>query len=566
MLRKKVFLVILLAIANLQVIFAQESLNIDRSVTIIGGGIVGLFEAYHEYLDARAKGEEVQIVVLEKNATLLETPGYNLVPSLTPDEIMAVVPRGSQLVTCLEEKFNEGRGIRVDDVEGIDPTTEVIRRFISSVEAYGKNEEAHQERTKTLLTLGKYSMELWHDFYETADDELKEILRSSSYNPCLEVASHENKLHKGYRIDLIFDDPEAVSKAQSMKSSYHDLGYYSSRLLSPEEVVLIDPELKDFVYENSFLDDSGALCWTEGATALWRPGGSINSGLFIPKFVAYLEKKLTDNGSKKHLFEIFYDANVIGVEYEDSDHLTAVKAINSDGDVRLFPGIENEIPKEFIFAPGEGVGTLTKLGFHEPDYALFAGPSLQLFIDVSEDKIEHYQNLDCCMEVHQEGIVLAWQAKYRNSQAFLGVAGTKAFYGDKKPQLNEEFARDRHLLQLNVLNKVYWDLVSMALQRDTFGESLTFDDLDFLIDKGCAKVWVGSRAVAYDGFPTFGALYRDSTKIDNARVTTHLGSGGVSFVFGAIKMSRLCSGGNERVDRSIVPLLPNLLDFSSSTR
>ncbi len=31
------------------------------------------------------------------------------------------------------------------------------------------------------------------------------------------------------------------------------------------------------------------------------------------------------------------------------------------------------------------------------------------------------------MEVHQEGVILAWQARIKNNKVFIGVAGTKAF-------------------------------------------------------------------------------------------------------------------------------------------
>ncbi len=45
-----------------------------------------------------------------------ETTTANIVPSLTPDEILCVVPRGKALVEKLQSAFNEPGGIRVDDV------------------------------------------------------------------------------------------------------------------------------------------------------------------------------------------------------------------------------------------------------------------------------------------------------------------------------------------------------------------------------------------------------------------------------------------------------------------
>lgn len=563
MFRRFIVLITLTCLTHFQGVSAQQ---IDRSVTIVGGGIVGLLEAYYSHLEAKEVGETVQITILEKNAKLSDTTVYNIVPSLTPDEIMSVVPRGADLVTFLKQKFNEGNGIRVDDVAGIDESSEVVARFIRSVERYGKDEEGHRVRSETLLDLGKYCMDLWQDFYEGADEELQEILRDSNYKPCLEVDGEERELHRGYRIDLIFNDQEAKRKAESMQASYHSLGYLSSRILSPSEVMAIDPQLRDFARANSFLDADGDRHWQEDAVALWRPGGCINAAQFLPKFIAYLEKTVVDStydGEELPLFAIKYDSEVVGVEYDHSRHLSRVKVRNSKGKESFFPNIEKKKAKEFIFAPGEAVGTLRKLGFAEPDYAIFAGPSLRFSIDIPKELMERYQNLDHCMEVHQEGVVLAWQAKYSNAKVYIGVAGTKAFYGDKLPQLHEEFARDRHLLQLNIVNNVYWDLISLALGKDSVGKTLGQEDLDSLIDKGIAKVWVGSRAVAYDGFPTLGSLYKGSKRVRNARVTTHLGSGGGSFAIGAIAMSRAIA---EKEGKATTPLASKIAQFADSRR
>ena len=152
------------------------------------------------------------------------------------------------------------------------------------------------------------------------------------------------------------------------------------------------------------------------------------------------------------------------------------------------------------------------------------------------------------MEVHQEGVVLAWQARFRDNKIFIGVAGTKAFYGDKKPSKYEDFAKDRNLLQLNMINDVLPEFISLALQKDTSKQKLTAADLKLLEDSGIATRWVGTRAVAYDGFPTLGALYSAKGKIENARCTTHLGSGGASFAPAAVVFSRNTSNKDRKTD------------------
>ena len=190
-----------------------------------------------------------------------------------------------------------------------------------------------------------------------------------------------------------------------------------------------------------------------------------------------------------------------------------------------------------MFCPGEAVGTLYKLGFDEPAYAGFAGPSLFLNIPASGEQLAMYKNFNHCMEVHKEGIVLAWQARIKNDKVFIGVAGTKAFYGDRLPHKDEAFGVNRHLVQLNMINDVLPELVTLGLGYDSRGVNLTQTDMKTLEDKGLIQRWVGRRAVAYDGFPTLGSLYCNGVKVVNARCTTHLGSGGVSFAPAAVKVS-----------------------------
>jgi hypothetical protein len=191
-----------------------------------------------------------------------------------------------------------------------------------------------------------------------------------------------------------------------------------------------------------------------------------------------------------------------------------------------------------VFCPGEAVGTLSRLGFNEPAYAGFAGPTLLLSIPLSPEQSERYKNFSHCMEVHKVGIVLAWQAKFQEGKVFIGVGGTKAFYGDQPPSIDQEFAKNRHLVQLNMMNDVLPEIVSIACGRNTKEDRLLPDDLSLLENNGVLERLVGRRAVAYDGFPTLGALYCRNRKVNNARCTTHLGSGGVSFALAAVQMSR----------------------------
>ena len=111
-------------------------------------------------------------------------------------------------------------------------------------------------------------------------------------------------------------------------------------------------------------------------------------------------------------------------------------------------GNEPGIDYRYAFCPGEAIGTLQRLGFNEPAYAAFAGAALFITIPLEPEQIELYRHFSHCMEVHNVGICLAWQARLRENQIVIGVAGTKSFYGDKQPSKDEAFAKNRNLVQL----------------------------------------------------------------------------------------------------------------------
>ena len=543
-----------------------------HKMTIIGGGILGALESYYEFSDAQKHGKKVRITVYEKSKPFTKSDpsdcnnattntAYNIVPSLTIDEILSVVPRGSEMVQKLAVLFSEPGGIRVDDVPGVNDS-DVAMRFKEQVALYGTDEN-HDDRTKTLLNLGKMSMNLWEEMYERGDDELKSILEESNFNPCREPRNKRRRsLHDGYRIDLIYGIPNASMRASSMKDTYEQFGYKNCKILSPVETIAIDPSLSDFCIEHSSIDETTIRKWNDDCIALWRPGGCIDTGVFLPKFYDYLKKKMgtykNKSGKTKDCFRIRFNREITGVIYDDPSDVRITGLLCSDGSIKR--NANQDMESRYVFCPGEAVGTLSKLGFSEPAFAGFAGPSLILNIPVSSELLQEYQNFSHCMEVHKEGIVLAWQARIKKDKIFIGVAGTKAFYGDKMPNKNESFAKNRHLVQLNMINDVLPEFVSIALDRDTKGKELRASDLDSLESIGIAQRWVGRRSVAYDGFPTFGMLYSNGKKITNARCTTHCGSGGVSFSQAAVQISRMSEQNTEDA------FIKKILKYSDSRR
>lgn len=548
---KKFVLCLFLALISLGNGIQANNGTPQRHITIVGGGIIGALESYYAFQDAQKNNETIRVTVFEKGDSLASSDSlnrsktstntsYNIVPSLTIDEILSVVPRGTELVKKLAILFSEPGGIRVDDVPGVNDSTSAIN-FKNAVTIYGADKN-HDDRTETLLMLGKKSMDLWQELYDQGDSELKSILEASNFNPCREPRTPSKQaLHDGYRIDLIYGIANAKEKALSMKADYEKLGYKNCRLLSPDEVTSIDPFLADYCKAHSDVGPSFKRNWKNDSIALWRPGGCIDAHVFLPKFYDYMKKLMgkytTASGTSEESFRIYPNSEVIGVEFDDqSDELRIVGLKLSNG--KQFHENDQDVETFFIFCPGEAVGTLNALGFNEPVYAGFAGASLMINIPIATEQLKKYKNFSHCMEVHNEGIVLAWQARTLENSIFIGVAGTKAFYGDRQPHKDEAFAKNRNLVQLNMVNNVLPEFISLALGYDTKGKELAAKDLSSLEAKGIAKRWVGRRAVAYDGFPTLGALYSSNHKVSNARCTTHLGSGGVSFGPGAVFISR----------------------------
>lgn len=517
----------------------------ETKLTIIGGGMIGLMEAYFAFLKAKEKGQPIRITIFEKNQSFDQTTAAKIAPSLTPDEILAVVPRGAALVEKLKILFSEPGGIRVDDVAFVNDSA-VAKEFISAVEAYSKDEAGHRERTERLLAFGNKSMQLWQDIYDNADQELKDILVASNFNSCREPKNTGTLvLHDGYRIDLIQRIPNAADKASAMIQDYQSLGYKNCNILSPKEVMEKDPSLVDFCRINAVEGKSGELVWKNDAVALWRPGGCLDAQTFLPKFSSYLSKVMgqytNQEEKEKNNFRFKMNREVTQVSYDDNDGKNQISGLMLSSYSGIKQNKHHYRQSDYVFCPGESVGTLRKLGFDEPAYAVFAGASLKLSIPVNAALLEKYKNFNHCMEVHQEGVVLAWQARIRDGKIFIAVAGTKAFYADQLPQQDQAFAQNRTLLQLNIVNAVLPELVSAALGKKTEGQELTAADMRLLEEKGIAKRDVGSRAVAYDGFPTMGRVFINGVPVKNARVTTGLGSGGVSFAPAAVSASQSAS-------------------------
>jgi hypothetical protein len=178
-------------------------------------------------------------------------------------------------------------------------------------------------------------MDLWQDMYANADAELKKILEESNFNPCRELPDDKKILHEGYRIDLIYTIPNAHDRAMSMKKDYDALGYKYCAILSPAEVMAIDPFLSQFCKDHSIKNKNGDLQWDNDTVALWRPGGCIDAQAFLPQLYDYLRKKMGTypdaNGNTQDCFQINFGAKIIGLDYAHNEmnepYITGMKMI-----------------------------------------------------------------------------------------------------------------------------------------------------------------------------------------------------------------------------------------------
>ncbi len=285
-----------------------------------------------------------------------------------------------------------------------------------------------------------------------ADLEFKQILIDSNFNTCREPRNTgTSALHDGYRIDLIYNVQNARGRADNMKRDYESLGYKNCAVLSPDAVMAIDPFLADFCKNHAQADKAGVLQWHNDSVALWRPGGCFDSQVFLPKCYEYLKKVMgtyiNENGQTKNCFTLHFDRNVQELVLKNDLNKLMISGVNfANGNSKHSKKVYKNSTS--IFCPGEAVGTLKNLGLKEPAYAGFAGATLMLNIPIPDDKIERYSAFNHCMEVYTQdtAAALAWQARFRDGKIFIGVGGTKAFYGDQRPEKDQAFAKNRNLL------------------------------------------------------------------------------------------------------------------------
>jgi hypothetical protein len=536
--------------------------DIKQEINIAGNGIVGLMIAYFCYLNARESNQNIRIVV-RGQYPVNQSTAASLVPSISWNEILSVVPAGKELLKLLSCSFTSG-GIGL----GSDQIIQESREFIDAVKLNADIKEAQIHRKNLLIQFGQYSVSLWDWLYRTADPELKSILNTSNYRPCSEIESDLLRMGAGYRPDLYFSASNFPARLETVIKDSQTAGYRKVRLLQPDELKQLDPSLSEFCELHSELEGD-IRRWKDGAGAIFRPAGCINTSYFLSAFAAYIEKMMgtyvTEAGEEKHCFRI-KSGKVTGVQY-DSDGKSVVSYV-IDGQIKQN---KRHYERFFVLCPGEAVGTVRHLGFVEPPHARFVGFTLQLnvpahfAINAGVD-LSGKPNLAIYSGVASASVM---QASVVGDRCLIGLGGLKAFLGLTHADVNAEYAIKASLYQLEFLNHLYPSLLTACLGKNTRNMTLSLDDLNALIRNGYIKRGVGSRAVAFDGAPTIGGATKTTTektqnviKTTNVVIATHFGSGGVTNAPGgaAYAVESLRARGFARV---MTKVSPNSLAYSA---
>ena len=538
----------------------MESRNVTRparKVTIVGGGIIGYLEALMEYLKFKRTGVPVKVSIYEQAPDITYTTAYNNRGSITVNEPASVVPRAKALLKAIMLECTKSGGIKMPDVSGILESASV-KAFLAEVEAFSVNEDLVDAKNMQLLEFGKFAASMWQFLYDNLGDEFRKIMDESNYKPCSIAGDWEDPA-VGYRCDPIFNfhTASAQAKAESIIKEHEDLGYKHCKILSPKEAEARDPSLKHFCQSQSEQDPAtGELVWKKSASVVLRPGGCINGAIFLPKLHAFLENNMgtyvNEDGKTKNCFQASYNKSVIGLSLRD----------NADGTAKILEALQtNRVLKnggrkdnrarygdhhEVVLCTGKDVSVIPSLGVDFPAFTGFAGPSVLFDLPVTREQLaDHpeYLTLDNCMEALEEDIVLAWQSKTVKGEddrlrICIGVAGSKALSGVETPTNDQVFARTKQTRLLNMINTIYPKAVSLALERDTAGQELSYDDLLALVSKGIVKRWVGNRAVAVDSMFTIGQASVDGKPVVGVSMNTHGGSGGIAHGVGMVYLRR----------------------------
>lgn len=551
----------------------------DKKISFVGGSIASGLRLLLEWFANDQK--PLRATVFEASKVLYAAANFALIaPSLTPDEAAAVLPAIEAFMKSLQTKFNQPGGCSLENLE-VD-NLPFTAEFIAAVKTAGENPNESAVKTQALLALGKRSMELWGAIYDMADDELKAVFDESNFHPCLDNPQE-------YRVDLLCDMKNPAEHSQKMIDRYKGLGYKGCQILTPDEVLARKPVFREFVEAHS---EKVGKAWKPGVGAVLRPGGCIGPE-FLENLFVYLQVKMgkytNEVGQVKDCLRLKPDSRVVTAKYQVIDNSNAriqhLVTEHADGAQRARGNKHRYSEQRFIFSPGDGAQkTLASCGLESRPIARFVGAVLRFSVELPAEAGGKQQNSSNWLELHAQNgdVVLAMQLRktYEGEKCCVQLAagGTKAYAGDGSVGVDNssEFAKDRHVLQLNQIYRLWPSIIKQGLakadRKPEAGRQLTFEDLIALEEAGVVMRAIGARACTPDGFPLIGQAYAKASfvpdsaamdpetaaaagstgnqglKVVNGEVSTGLGSGGASLAaaqaFYGVGYEKFSSGAN----------------------
>ncbi len=537
-------------------------MRLNEKLSIIGDGPVAYFIAYMLYLESKQAGDR-RITIYGKPLENTKPLAENLFPSLSPNEL-SVIPVGKQLINALQHpyyKLNGGLGIDLPEINDAKTTEEFINEVLKS----SLDNEKYRYRARVLDDFGQYAMWVWSHLYQQADPRLRQILDDCQFIACPKTAEG---VKNGYRMNVYYNTSGIEKSLASVVTHFQSLGYTSTAVLTPNEVMEKDPLLTDFCNDYSKLNDQNVRVWTKGASVLWKPGGSIDTHKFMPLFAEYLKAVMgsytNDQGLQKKCFRV-KRREVTGLAFDPLQHNKLIGLTfspNKNHDKKHYKH------HEFILCPGSAVGTLRRFGLYEPAAARFVGSSLKLQLPLSRVKDADLSTYQMHLALSSNQCASVCRAGVDGKNCFIGIAGTTTFYGETEPKMTDSFAQIQQVFQLNLLNRVFPRFISICLGENTRNKTLTVIHLQRLIDEQIIFRAVGSRAVSFDGAPTIDSGIRrpSGEKITNLCVITHLSSAGVSNAPAAVATSIFLKGRQHPIFHVPKELGQRVLEVSRSTR
>lgn len=516
----------------------------DHHIWVIGGSASGLIFSYYALQQAQQDQKTINIHIVDaqdhpasrnmdhgEDARLSPAASSGgLAASYTWCEALTVADFGSSadFKAALSVDAKD-YGLRVEGVETNTPYTKAMFAFFDHT-----TPEQKQAAYNVMAGAGKRSMQLWDELYES-DPALARILDDAGY----ESGQKNLKLHIIHKSKHANPTAFAASSVALYNQVMHE--HPDAKIMTPDDVVAHDPSLARFVADNSVPDKAGQRVWNDDIAVTAAHGGGIIPEIFYPKFLAYIQEKARSQGS---YVEFKGRTKLTDIAFDDQAHNATNLNLKGAFNQQVVLAPEDQV----VVASGGNYHLAQALGLDHPEMGGFAGASLVL--DFTPEMVTAFERehgtLPKKAMVPYFGMNVSFKPVLEpNGALHIGVGGIKSFYGDKRPDLSQDFVQWAVAEHLRTLNKIYPHVVAYLLGEDIQTEDITYAHVKQLVNQGYAREWTGSRPIAYDFLPVIGQADRQGKALRNVFLYTAMGSGGIAYGPAAGKTAALVANGSD---------------------